>query len=99
MDWLKHCPFCGGEGMPFKFGVVEEYGVKCGACKASTDDQFDSLEASVNSWNARAEVPYDLGAFLDVIDPLICGDGYDADVRAEKVAMGIAKLCGIRLVK
>lgn len=53
MTNLKPCPFCGGEGVAFKFGVIEEFGVRCNNCGAQTDDIFDSYAAAEEAWNTR----------------------------------------------
>lgn len=66
---LYPCPFCGGEGIPFAFSIMEEYGVRCDDCGAQTDDQFDSLEAAIKAWNTR----YKRTCKMERFDPYVQG--------------------------
>ena len=58
MDYLKLCPYCGGEGMlvddaTFGYGMASTtYNITCRDCGARTAEYFTQDEAE-EAWNRR----------------------------------------------
>ena len=54
---LKHCPFCGGEGLENQSTYPSKptrYYIMCSNCGANSEFQYSKQDA-IKSWNSRSE--------------------------------------------
>lgn len=98
MSELKPCPFCSTENQK----ISESYGlwtIKCLYCGIEQGfGLYSSKNKAIEAWNTRYERTINLKDAVEAIDIDICGDGYDAEARAENIVETIARMCGARVI-